>query len=114
MTDPTTTAREVEHFAAYLDAFVEKVNERSRMYFAAEFPMLKPPTHRIDPRGKKYVRIVRYDESGGRSVYCFIEKSTGNILMAAGWRGPAKHSRGNIYAKHPLAGTTPYGAAYLR
>lgn len=67
----------------------------------------------IDPKGKKYVRIV-ISNSGGEngSVFCFIEKSSGNILKAAGWKTPAKGARGNIYADDPLKGVTEYGAAY--
>jgi hypothetical protein len=69
-------------------------------------------------RGPRYVRIVRHegpmDAPHSRSVHVFIERSTGNILKAHGWKGPAKGPRGNIFADDPLAGVTAYGGAYRR
>ena len=44
--------------------------------------------------GKKYIRIVR-----GDSVHCFVNKETGDVLKAAGWKAPAKGSRGNFLTK---------------
>ena len=66
--------------------------------------------------GTKYVKIIRTDGSGiGHSVHCFVERSTGNILKAASWRAPAKHSRGNIYdADNGASAMSAYGANYLR
>ena len=66
----------------------------------------------IDPNGKKYLRIVR-TTYGNRSVHCFIEKSTGFVLMAASWKAPAKHPRGNIF-DIGQEGVGEYGANYLR
>ena len=44
------------------------------------------------PDGYEYELNTR----GSRSVYCFINKRNGEILKAAGWRGPAKGSRGSV------------------
>ena len=33
---------------------------------------------------------------GGGSVYCFIDKLTGDIFKPAGWRAPAKGARGSV------------------
>lgn len=69
----------------------------------------------IDPKGRRYVRIVRTDSAGGNSVYCFVDRTNGNILKAAGWAKPAKHARGNIYnTGNGLNGMNAYGAFYLR
>jgi|APSaa5957512493_1039668.scaffolds.fasta_scaffold13789_1 hypothetical protein len=59
--------------------------------------------------GRKYAKIVN-----GSSVYCFVDRTNGNILKSASWKAPAKGARGNIYADDPLKGLGPYGAAYLR
>lgn len=68
----------------------------------------------VDPNGQKFVRIVRCNKTS-RSAYCFVEKSTGNVLKPAGWKSPAKGVRSNIYnADHGKSGVTPWGAAYLR
>ena len=47
--------------------------------------------------GRKYVRIVEtLTEGGGRSVHCFIDKKTGDVLKAAGWAAPARGARYNL------------------
>lgn len=68
-----------------------------------------PETLSIDPKGKKYIRIVRSDNS----VHCFIDKSNGNVLKAATWRAPAPHARGSIYTIGK-EGVSAYGAHYLK
>ncbi len=48
--------------------------------------------------GSKYVKIVAISAGGSRSVHSFVEKSTGDILMAASWAAPARNfTRGNVY-----------------
>ena len=47
--------------------------------------------------GKRYVRIVSESGPGSRSAFGFIDTTNGDILYAAGWKGPAKNfARGNI------------------
>ena len=62
----------------------------------------------IGSRGRKYIKI----EQSNCGVYCFIEKSTGNVLKAATWRKPAPTARGNIY-QIGEEGIEKYGAHYL-
>lgn len=63
--------------------------------------------------GPRYVRVVRADPQ--RSVHCFVERSTGAVLKAEGWKKPAKHARGNIYDdKNGLGRMDRFGPAYLR
>jgi hypothetical protein len=52
--------------------------------------------------GRKFVKIIR-----GSSVWGFVSKvdgfhkglplKVGDVMMAAGWSAPAKHTRGNIF-----------------
>ena len=59
---------------------------------------------------KKYVKVIR-----GGSVHCFVDKTNGDVLKAAGWKAPAKHARGNIFdSNNGLGSMTEYGPAYLR
>ncbi len=83
-------------------------------YYAATFPTLVPSTYATE-RGTRYVRVVTVDRGGrgGRSAYCFVDLTTGDLLKPAGWKGPAKGARGSIYAADCLAGCGPYGVAYL-
>jgi hypothetical protein len=51
--------------------------------------------------GPKRLRIVKAEgvttESPRRSVHCFIDRETGDILKAASWKAPApRGKRGNI------------------
>ncbi|VVC05040.1 Uncharacterised protein [uncultured archaeon] len=67
--------------------------------------------------GKKYFKIVQeqnYD--GSRSVFCFVDRKTGDIFKAASWKQPAKHPRGSIFDENFSwgKGVGPYGAVYLR
>ena len=40
--------------------------------------------YELNTRGSKYFKVEMLSH-GSRSVYCFIEKSTGIILKSAGW-----------------------------
>lgn len=57
--------------------------------------------------GKRYVRVV-VSRGGGvsRSVYCFVDKTDGSILKAAGWKAPAKGKRGSIFDPATYKGAT--------
>ena len=69
--------------------------------------------------GRKYAKIIRTEKRDGkaadRSVFGFIDLSTGDILKAASWAKPAPHARGNVL---DIAGRrksyTPYGINYLK
>ena len=52
-------------------------------------------SYELNTRGSKYFK-VEMNTRGSRSVYCFINKRNGEILKAAGWRGPAKGARGSV------------------
>jgi len=59
--------------------------------------------------GRRYDKIICVGDnthSGGHTerVWAFIEKVNGNILKPAGWTGPAKHARGNIYETPSMDG----------
>jgi hypothetical protein len=74
--------------------------------------------------GPKNVRIVRRElwkgqtEPTNGSVHCFIDKATGNIKKADGWKKPAPQIRGSIFNEGFDIGigkaVGEYGAAYLR
>lgn len=45
--------------------------------------------------GSKFIKIIITNNQ--LCVYCFVEKATGNILKADGWKKPAKGVRGSIW-----------------
>jgi hypothetical protein len=85
------------------------VGRRSGLYMKSHFPTLPLPNFTIQD-GKRYIRVFR-----DNSVYAFIDKTTGDVLMPASYKAPAKHPRGNIFnADGGLDCTGPYGIAYLK
>lgn len=97
----------LSNFLAALDAANAKVN--AKMTAIPDY--YKPVT--VEP-GSKFIRVVQ-TAGGSRSVACFVEKSTGNILKAAGWKAPAKGARANIFNPDSFAKCDSYGSwLYLR
>ncbi len=87
-----------------VEAFVERLTKEvaADPYFTGP-NSINMPSYEIDKGGRKYKRIVTESHSQ-KSVWGFIEVETGDIYKAAGWKGPAKHVRGNIatgvYGRH--------------
>jgi hypothetical protein len=52
-------------------------------------------SYELNTRGSKYFKVEMLSH-GSRSVYCFIDKRSGDIYKAAGWRAPAKGARGSV------------------
>lgn len=93
--------------ALFLSAAQIKVDE-----YNAHFEHLKDAaTLRVDG-GIKWIRIVRPDSG----VYVFIDRDTGNVHKAAGWKAPVKNNpRSNISdPDHGASGVDWHGAVYLR
>lgn len=113
-----TTENKTGEFDAALIRFVALCQAMFDSHYSERYNGLVSPKLEIDPKGKKFVRIIssrRGRGESGRSVYCFVERSTGNILKAASWKAPAKHARGSIFRDDPVTGCCgPYGIVYLR
>lgn len=109
---------QLRDFGASLQVFVDGVNKiLTDHHGSAPYPK---DVVSIDPKGIRYVRIVKRREDANPhvldgSVYCFIDKETGDVLKAEGWKKPAKHPRGNIYnPDHGLSRMRWTGPEYLR
>jgi len=82
-------------------AFIEHLKKVTGDNFGSNWSGRTPPEHIKPPTfstdiGPKYIRIVKSDGSS-RSVYCFVERATGDIWYPASWKGPAKNfTRGNV------------------
>lgn len=90
-----------------LKAWLERAQKICDDYMEKNFPTLSKTTLYIQ-EGSKYIKIIK-----GDSVYCFIDRSNGDVLKAANWRHPAKHARGNIFDTD-RPGVNHYGGLYLR
>ncbi len=107
-----TSCHPQESFQMALERFVNNVNEFRRAHFAKWFSVTTPAMVKVMEGGKVYIRVVS-EEVGSRSVYCFIEVATGDILKADSWKRPAKGRRGSVFSSDWASyGCTEYGAAY--
>jgi hypothetical protein len=63
--------------------------------------------------GHRYARV--FTQVGvGRSVYAFVDLSTGDIFKPRSWKGPAKGVRANILAADYMKACGVYGVARAR
>lgn len=104
-----------DQFDTALGTFVEGCARIYNEYMERTFPTNNRDTFGTT-RGKKFVRVIRNDGYGtGRSVHCFVDTTTGDVLKAASWHAPAKHARGNIFDEsNGLARMKWTGPEYLR
>ena len=73
--------------------------------------------------GRKFIKVVKGSSPGQRTVWGFVAKVDGvhkgvpmlkgDILKAAGWSAPAKHSRGSIFDKEMHKSFSWTGPNYL-
>lgn len=82
-----------------------------------KFPQDGPCSHcYVLKRGTKYTRIMtaKSPDAEGGSAYAFIDNVTGDLFMAASFRAPAKHARGNINNASGLKACGECGVARLK
>lgn len=107
------TEHTADEFNAKFETFLAGCARISQEHSAKHFPNNENSVFSYE-RGQRYIRVVRSDY-GARSVHCFVDTTTGDVLKAAGWRAPAKGVRGNIFDdKNGLGRMGPYGTAYNR
>jgi len=95
-------------FKEHLEIFVKGCQMISDKHMERYENLEKPVISHTE--GKRYVKLIR-----NGSVHCFVDKTNGDVLKAAGWKAPAKHARGNIFDEHNGLGSMgEYGPAYLR
>ena len=88
-------------FDTAIAAYIAALDARAAEDFARLCPNLvalgkSAPSHTVEV-GPKFVRIVRGD-GVSRSAFGFVERATGLIYKAAGWKGPARNfPRGSIF-----------------
>lgn len=96
------------HLAFFVTALEEKLQD------AYNFDPTDLP-HVVVEEGRKYYKVIQVGSSRDghrRSVHCFVEKGTLNLLKAAGWNAPAKGVRYNLVKDYELLMQVvdPYGS----
>ena len=93
----------VGEFDKAMDRLVENIHtDYERWNCRTEYPNSIPKVNITIKPGRRFIKIIR-----DNSVWGFVAKSdgvhkgvpmkTGDVLKAAGWASPAKHTRGNIF-----------------
>lgn len=107
-------------FDTALALFIEWCDTMYLLYFETNFgeglakgSHGKPKIEAME--GQRYVRIVASSSPTSRSAWGFVDKTTGNILKADGWKRPAPQKRGSIFEPKDWAKWVgPHGPAYLK
>lgn len=97
-------------FLSCVEEYIRKVQEKSDEEFRTYYPVLwetgKAPKFETTA-GARFIKVIRVDSQ--RSVFCFIERNTGDIYKPATWAAPAKDPRGNIFDENaPLTSKSLY------
>lgn len=97
-----------------IEGFVFDCQKMIDAHYAEHLSNLTPPKL-IVAENPRYWRIIRTESGTGRSVYCFVDPMTGDVLKADGWKRPAKGARGNLFDDTKgMSRMTVYGAGYNR
>ena len=62
--------------------------------------------------GNKFMKLIK-TQGDHHSVWCFVDKSTGEIFKPASFKAPAKHARGNVADPDSYKGYSWTGPPYL-
>lgn len=97
--------------------WLKEVNEKLKVEFEKQFKNIKWRDLQYS-KGRNYIKIVKKDTQ--TSVWGFVcmkdnpnkAQRAGDLLKAASWNAPAKHSRGNIFDGTASYGL--YGPNYLK
>ena len=78
-------------------SFVAGCQNANNVYFAEHYKNSNPYLFKLYP-GRKFYKVATISDAGEgqESVFCFIDKTTGDIFKPAGWASRAKHARGNV------------------
>ena len=106
-------------FEAALDKFIEAVKVIQFDYANKHgFPVKDIGT----TEGGRYIKVFKHDTvillgvptPHSASVYCFVDKTNGDILKGS-WKAPVKNGvRGNIFSADVLDKVDQHGPKYLR
>jgi hypothetical protein len=108
------TAADAPEIAALVDDALRAWTDAAQA--VSDSAYMTPPytdRHLITPEyGRRYIRVWSVPERNpeDRSAYAFIDRTTGDVLKADGWKRPASNfPRGNILGR----GDTSFGTRCL-
>ena len=84
-----------DKYSKAMSEFMGRIDEQYGEYYRKTLTALKYEPIRVN-RGRRFDKLIQ-----GGSVYCFVEKNTGNVYKAASWKAPYTKGdncvRGSIY-----------------
>jgi hypothetical protein len=88
-----------------IDILLRAMSATHELHNALQYPGFKPSTFGYD-KGQKYSRI--WHNNGTQTFVCFfVERATGDVWKADGWKGPARNFvRGNINTTEGIVALT--------
>jgi hypothetical protein len=96
---------DAQHIDDRIEILLRAMSATHELSLALQYPGFKPYTFGVD-KGKKYSRIW-VDNGTQRFVCFFVERATGDVWKAAGWKGPALNFvRGNINTTEGIKAVT--------
>lgn len=84
---------------AYMESYITKLQDHSDRDFQVNYPNTwnngGAPKFEFT-EGKRFFKVIKADPAS-RAVFCFVERTSGDIYKAATWNTQAKGARGNIF-----------------
>lgn len=103
-------------FEEMIDNYCYHIQNITDDYYKEHLTNLTSPKVEVDPKGRKYKKVVVRDRDGSSCrVHSFVEVETGNVYKAKGWKAPElNHVRANIYDYESIKrGVNMHGANYI-
>ena len=118
-TSITCTESEIMHKIVW---FCEQVSNGMDAHWKIQnFTHSMSPKLLVESEGKKFVKLGVFKKTKSTDtfscdgVYCFINKSNGDVLKAASYKAPAPNGvRGNLFDANILSKVDVYGVCYVR
>ena len=118
----TTEQLKLTPHYAKLANFIGGVNAKKAAYWDEnKYTFNSAPIVKVESAGGRYAKICTAEQvpphTGSfesRSLYCFYDFMTGDLLKGT-WKAPVKNGvRGNVNEPNVLDKFTPFGPAYLK
>lgn len=110
--------RSEENMKSELKEVVEKLCQDIVEQHCKDFPILAEGFNCTYKAGRKFIKIIREDRGGSKSVWGFINLAhekfkEGDVLLAQSWAGPALNkARGNLFNGFEMNSRLQYGPGY--
>tara|TARA_Y100001937_G_scaffold102622_1_gene141160 strand:+ start:206 stop:586 length:381 start_codon:yes stop_codon:yes gene_type:complete len=89
-----------DKYSKAMSLFMGRIDEQYGEYYRKTLTALKYEPIRVN-RGRRFDKLIQ-----GGSVYCFVEKNTGNVFKPASWKQP--YLKGNNSIRGSIYDTSTY------